>query len=71
MNDFDRDQQHALLAAYRRTPPAGVDVEDLKWLVRMVRLMAWFWALLGDATAGNSALYGPYVAQLGARLKQE
>jgi hypothetical protein len=36
----------------------------------MVRLMAWFWAVLGDA-ANDSLTYALYVAELGARLRQE
>jgi hypothetical protein len=37
----------------------------------MVRLMAWFWAVLGEASADDASSYAPYLAELGARLRQE
>jgi hypothetical protein len=37
----------------------------------MQRLMAWFWALLGDANADDSSLYAPYLAAFAADLRQE
>jgi Ser/Thr protein kinase RdoA (MazF antagonist) len=70
MNDFDRGQRRALLAAYRQAEPAGEVLAELDALIRMVRLMAWFWAVLGDA-AGGSPVYASYVTELGARLRQE
>jgi thiamine kinase-like enzyme len=71
MNDFDADEQRALLAAYAQATPTQAELEDLTWLVRMVRLMAWFWALLGEASADDASLYAPYLAAFGARLRQE
>jgi thiamine kinase-like enzyme len=71
MNGFDREQQRALLAAYRQEGPTNDELADLAWLIRMVRLMAWFWALLGNASTDDSLLYALYVAELGARLRRE
>ncbi len=71
MNGFDGDEQCALLAAYAQATPTQAELEDLAWLVRMVRLMAWFWALLGAADGDDAPLYAPYLAELGAHLRQE
>jgi thiamine kinase-like enzyme len=71
MNGFDGDAQRALLIAYRRAEPTGTELDELERLVRMVRLMAWFWALVGQASADDSSLYAPYLAELGARLRED
>jgi thiamine kinase-like enzyme len=70
MNDFDAAEQRALLAVYRRVAPASAELAELAWLVRMVRLMAWFWALLGAARTDDQSLYEPYLAELGAQLRR-
>jgi thiamine kinase-like enzyme len=71
MNGFAGEQQRALLAAYRQAEPAPEELADLTWLIRMVRLMAWFWALLGNAGSEDSLLYALYLAELSARLRQD
>ena len=71
MNAFDGDEQRASLAAYRRAAPAAAELADLTWLVRMVRLMAWFWALLGEANAHDPSLYAPYLTELAAHLRRD
>ena len=71
MNGLGVEEQRALLTAYRRAVPATAELEELAWLVRMVRLMAWFWALLGEASADDASLYATYVAELGERLRQD
>ena len=71
MNGLGAEEQRALLTAYRRAVPATAELEELAWLVRMVRLMAWFWALLGEASADDASLYATYVAELGERLRQD
>jgi thiamine kinase-like enzyme len=71
MNGFDGGERRALLAAYRRAEPTDGELAELTWLVRMVRLMAWFWALLGLARGDASSLYAPYLTELGAELQQE
>ena len=50
---------------------AGVAPRVLPADLRMVRLMAWFWALLGEASADDASLYATYVAELGERLRQD
>ena len=71
MNGFDGDEQRASLAAYRRTAPTAADCAELAWLVRMVRLMAWFWALLGEANSDDSSWYAPYLTELADQLQRE
>lgn len=71
MNGLDSEQQRVLLAAYRQQEPADEALAELEWLIRMVRLMAWFWALLGLEGTDDSLLYALYIAELGARLRQE
>ena len=36
--------------------------------MRMVRLMAWFWALLGAAGTDDESLYERYLAEFAAQL---
>jgi thiamine kinase-like enzyme len=71
MNGFNRAEQRALLAAYRRAAPAAPELAELASLVRLVRLMAWFWALLGEANAADSAPYSQYLAKFSADLRQD
>jgi thiamine kinase-like enzyme len=71
MNGFDADEQRTLLATYRRATPTPLELAELEWLVRMQRLMAWFWALLGDANTDDSSLYAQYLTELAADLRQE
>ena len=71
MNGFDGDEQRASLAAYRRAAPTAAELAELTWLVRMARLMAWFWALLGEANADDSSLYAPYLTELAAHLRRD
>jgi thiamine kinase-like enzyme len=70
MNGFTAEEQRALLAAYRRAAPARDELEELRALVRMVQLMAWFWALLGAAGTDDASLYEPYLDELGAQLRR-
>jgi len=71
MNGFNRAEQRALLAAYRRAAPAAAELAELASLVRLVRLMAWFWAVLGEANAADSAPYSQYLAKFSADLRQD
>jgi len=71
MNGFGRAEQHALLAAYRCAAPTAAESDELAALVRMVRLMAWFWALLGAANATDPSPYARYLTELAADLQQE
>jgi thiamine kinase-like enzyme len=69
MNGFTAAEQRSLLAAYRRAAPTSAELEELCWLVRMVQLMAWFWALLGTAGTDDESLYGRYLTEFGAQLR--
>ena len=71
MNGLDVGEQRTLLTAYRNSAPTDAAIAELAWLVRMVRLMSWFWAMLGDAKAKDSSLYAPYLTELAAQLRQE
>jgi thiamine kinase-like enzyme len=44
MNDFTNDDQRELLRAYYASSNAPVSLPELADVVRMVRLMAFFWA---------------------------
>jgi hypothetical protein len=44
MNDFTDDDRRELLSAYYPSPPAPVSPPELADVVRLVRLMAFFWA---------------------------
>jgi thiamine kinase-like enzyme len=71
MNTLSAEEQKSLLGFYRRTVPTEEDLAELTWVARMVRLMAWFWAVLGEARAEDPSLYSPYVASLAAELKAQ
>jgi thiamine kinase-like enzyme len=73
MNDFSDAQQLDLLAAYYRDAggsPAdvGADPRELARTVRMVRLMAFFWARREGRRVANAAPYLKLTAKLAERL---
>jgi thiamine kinase-like enzyme len=69
MNDYDARERRALLAAYRGADGAEISEPDLEGVVRLVRLMGFFWARLGDLRAGGAFAYGDLAAEIGARLR--
>ena len=71
MNGLGADEQRDLLALYRGAVPTEDELAELTWVARMVRLMAWFWAVIGEAHSNDPALYAPYVASLAADLKAQ
>lgn len=71
MNGLAGDERHALLAAYVARAPDVAELEDLATLMRLVRLMAWFWALLGATQTEAPSAYAPYLAVLAADLERE
>jgi thiamine kinase-like enzyme len=71
MNAFGGEEQRTLLTLYRRDVPTSAALAELAWLVRMVRLMAWFWALLGQANPDDSPRYAPYLTELAAHLSRD
>jgi aminoglycoside phosphotransferase (APT) family kinase protein len=74
MNDFGAAQQRELLAAYHRhdAVPRAASIE-LERGVRMVRLMAFFWARLGERRVTDPTPYSKLgmklAEQLGTKLK--
>jgi len=71
MNGLGDDEQHALLAAYNQDAPSVAELTELRSLVRMTRLFAWFWAWVGAAGADEPSAYASYLADLGADLQRE
>jgi thiamine kinase-like enzyme len=71
MNGLGADEQRALLAAYNRDAPDAAELTELRALVRMARLFAWFWARVGAADADEPSAYAGYLADLGADLLRE
>lgn len=71
MNGLARDERNALLAAYRGTEPSAAEQDELAAVVRLVRLMAWFWALIGATQTAAPAAYGEYLAALAVELERE
>ena len=58
MNDYDEGERRALLGAYYGNPAAPVSPSDLAAVVRMVQLMAYFWALaLPQSLRAQNARY--------------
>lgn len=71
MNGLHEDERHALLTAYRGREPTAAELGELAAVVRLVRLMAWFWALLGAAQTAAPAAYAHYLTTLAAEIEQE
>jgi thiamine kinase-like enzyme len=67
MNDYASGQLRDLLEAYYRDAAPAVD--ELASIVRMVRLLAWFWVRLGVQRVGNAEPYMQLAARLGAALE--
>jgi len=57
MNDYDRAQQRELLRAYFMTAAAPVTAEEFAKVVRLVRLLAYFWALAAECAHGEESPY--------------
>ncbi len=68
MNDYGARERRELLAAYRGDDRAGVLETELDKIVRLVRLMAYFWARLGELRAAESAAYRDLASELAGKL---
>ena len=68
MNDYGARERRELLAAYCGDDRAGDRGDGARRIVRLVRLMAFFWARLGELRAGESTAYRELAAELAARL---
>ncbi|MEO8465656.1 MAG: phosphotransferase [Gammaproteobacteria bacterium] len=69
MNSFTESQRRLMLAEYYGEPPATSLAKELDGAIRMVRLLAYFWARLAARRAGNTDAYLRYAAEMGATLK--
>jgi len=67
MNDYTVVQRRELLSAYYRDAAAPVTTLDLDNAVRMVRLLAFFWARVAEQRVGGTDVY----ARLAARLQEQ
>jgi thiamine kinase-like enzyme len=68
MNDFGADERGELLAVYARAAPS-IGAAQLEQTVRMVRLIAFFWARLAELRVAEPDRYGRLAVELGERLK--
>jgi thiamine kinase-like enzyme len=70
MNDYGARERRDLLAAYCAAD-GGVRIAEaeLERIVRLVRLIGFFWARLGELRVGASTAYRTLAAELAERLK--
>jgi thiamine kinase-like enzyme len=68
MNDYGARERRDLLAAYRGEHRSGVTEAELDKIVRLVRLIAFFWARLGEQRTADATAYGELVDELARRL---
>jgi len=69
MNDYGARERRELLAAYRVAGDVVIAEWELERIVRLVRLLAFFWARLGELRAPDSTAYRELATALGERLK--
>ena len=68
MNDYGARERRDLLAAYGGEDRSGVTEAELEKIVRLVRLIAFFWARLGELRATDSTAYREMAAELAGKL---
>jgi len=69
MNDYGARERRELLAAYCGAERGAITASELETTIRLVRLMAFFWARLGQLRAADSGAYRELATELGERLK--
>jgi thiamine kinase-like enzyme len=69
MNDYDSTQRRRLLEAYYRGSAVPFAPADLDRMVRMVRLMAFFWACANEQVAADAAPHARLRERLAATLR--
>jgi aminoglycoside phosphotransferase (APT) family kinase protein len=69
MNGFTEVQRRLLLAEYYGEPAAVPLVRDLDNAIRMVRLLAYFWAHVAARRAGDADAYLRFAAEMDTTLK--
>jgi thiamine kinase-like enzyme len=68
LNDYGEQERRALLAAYCGDGRDRIALRELTKVVRMVRLVAFFWARLGEARIAEPASYAQLAADLERKL---
>jgi thiamine kinase-like enzyme len=68
MNDYGARERRDLLAAYRGEDRSGVTEAELDKIIRLVRLIAFFWARLGELRAADATAYCELAAELARKL---
>ncbi len=63
MNDFDSRKRHALLDAYYAYEPIPFTEAEFARVVRMLRLMAYFWALASKRVATDPGKYSGFTVR--------
>ncbi len=69
MNGFTEPQRRRLLAEYYREPAPVSRARDLDNAIRMVRLLAYFWARVAARRTGDADAYLRFAAEISATLK--
>ena len=68
MNDYGARERRDLLSAYRGEDRPGFAETELDKIVRLVRLMAYFWARLGELRTADAASYRELASDLAKKL---
>lgn len=70
LNDFDDDERWRLAEAYYDKMPVPFTAGELHKVVRLVRLIAYFWALSSAVAAGDRGPYAAFAARAAAALER-
>ena len=69
MNDYGAHERRVLLGAYRDADGGvGIAERELEGIVRLVRLMAFFWARPGDLRTAHATAYRELAVELAGKL---
>jgi predicted DNA-binding ribbon-helix-helix protein len=71
MNDYSAAESRALANAYYGETAALFHMRELANVVRMIRLMSFFWARIGEHVARDSAPYTQLAAAMAERLRAD
>jgi thiamine kinase-like enzyme len=71
MNDYSTAESDALVSAYYDEPAARVHSRELAGVVRMIRLMSFFWARIGEHVARDPEPYVHLAAAMAERLRAD
>jgi thiamine kinase-like enzyme len=69
LNDFDKDERWRLAEAYYDPVPVPFTAGELRKVVRLVRLIAYFWALSSAAAADEREPYSAFAERAAAALE--